>query len=100
MSPSARSIARQLALRDPVMRRVIRRVGVHELVVRGSGFPALVRAIVYQQISGAAGSSILRKVLASAGTDSTPGHDWFLAARTPTLRRAGLSPQKIGYLRD
>ncbi|HUZ80380.1 MAG TPA: DNA-3-methyladenine glycosylase 2 family protein [Thermoplasmata archaeon] len=100
MAPSSRSIARHLGRSDPVMAGIIRRVGLHEPPVRPSGFPALARAIIYQQISGAAGASILRKIQRTAGTRAMPPPRWFLASSDATLRSAGISPQKIRYLRD
>ena len=100
MGATPRSIARYLSTSDPVMARLIRRVGVHEVPVRPSGFLALARAIVFQQISGAAGASILRKVRRTAGTRGMPPPRWFLECSDTTLRSAGLSPQKVGYLRD
>jgi DNA-3-methyladenine glycosylase II len=100
MAPSPGSIARYLARSDPVLAGIIRRVGLHEPPVRPSGFAALARAIVYQQISGAAGASILRKVRRAAGTREMPPPRWFLTSTDTTLRSAGLSPQKIRYLRD
>lgn len=100
MTASARSIARHLSGSDPVMRSTIRRVGLRTLPVLPSGFPALARAIIYQQISGAAGTAILRKVQRTAGTRSMPPASWFLQASDRTLRSAGVSPQKMGYLRD
>ena len=100
MAVSSRSIARHLARSDPVMAGIIRRVGLHEPPVRPSGFPALARAIIYQQISGAAGASILRKIQRTAGTRAMPPPHWFLASSDGTLRSAGISPQKIRYLWD
>lgn len=100
MSPTPRSIARALGRSDPVLAGLIRRVGIRAPPVRPSGFPALARAIVYQQISGAAGSAILRKIRQTAGTRGIPSPRWFLDSSDATLRGAGISPQKVRYLRD
>jgi DNA-3-methyladenine glycosylase II len=59
-----------------------------------------VRAIVFQQISGAAGDSILRRVRKAHGGRGFPKPEWFLGASTETLKAAGLSPQKRGYVTD
>jgi DNA-3-methyladenine glycosylase II len=99
-TPSAHTVARYLAKRDPVLGRLIRRVGVRPIPSQGGGFPALVRSIVYQQISGAAGRSITARLVRAAGGRSLPSPEWFRTASDETLRKAGLSPQKIGYLRD
>lgn len=100
MNVGPRAIARHLAKADPVMAGVIRRVGIHSPPIRPSGFPALARAIIYQQISGAAGTAILRKIQRTAGTRSMPPPKWFLGSSDRTLRSAGVSPQKMRYLRD
>lgn len=96
----ARAIAQELSDADPVLGAIIRRLGVRSPPQSPGGFPALLRAIVYQQISGAAGAAILRRVRAVHGTGRTPPARWFSEAPDAELRRAGLSPQKIGYLRD
>jgi DNA-3-methyladenine glycosylase II len=96
----AKAIARELSAADPVLAKIIRRVGVRSPPQSPGGFPALLRSIVFQQISGAAGSAILRKIRAVHGTGRTPPARWFVEATDADLRRAGLSPQKIGYLRD
>lgn len=68
---------------------------------RGSrGFEALAEAIIYQQISGAAGDAILRRLRRSAGARRCPPARWFLKAGEVKLRACGLSPQKLGYLQD
>jgi DNA-3-methyladenine glycosylase II len=62
-------------------------------------FHALLRSIVYQQISGKAAASILARVEALYPNDTpTPA----LTLKTPAgkLRAAGLSPQKVVYIKD
>ncbi|MCI4345725.1 MAG: DNA-3-methyladenine glycosylase 2 family protein [Thermoplasmata archaeon] len=97
--PTPRAIAQALSRADPALARIIAKVGVQRPPQSPGGFPALLRSIVFQQISGAAGTAILRKVRAEYG-GKTPPARWFLEADTATLRRAGLSPQKIRYLKD
>lgn len=99
-SRSARPIARRLGRSDPVLAKIIHRVGPSEPPVRPAGFAALGRAIVFQQISGAAGSSIVRRLCRRSGTRGFPPPVWFLSAPVAELRRAGLSPQKVRYLKD
>jgi DNA-3-methyladenine glycosylase II len=62
-------------------------------------FHSLLRAIVYQQISGKAAASILARVEALF-PKSKPTPVLMLAMSVHKLRAAGLSPQKIGYARD
>ncbi len=98
--PSARAVARRLARADPVLARVIRSTGVVPLPRNAGGFRHLAEAILYQQISGAAGDAIVRRLEAVDGTGRFPTADWFCTADRATLRRAGVSPQKVGYLQD
>jgi DNA-3-methyladenine glycosylase II len=86
---------------DERIARVIEHVGTCHFVPRAEGthFDALVRAIVYQQLSGKAASTILGRVLALYG-GRYPTADELLATPEEQLRGAGLSRQKLGYLRD
>ncbi|MHB8351959.1 MAG: DNA-3-methyladenine glycosylase family protein [Thermoplasmata archaeon] len=85
---------------DPRLGAVIQWVGPRTIPRSASGFPGLARAIIFQQISGAAGEAIWRRVLAAGGRGRLPPAGWFLETPVLTLRAAGLSPQKIGYLKD
>lgn len=93
------SAVRHLKRSDPVLAEVVRRVGPCRFRTRqeGTHFEALVRAIVYQQLSGLAAATIHRRVIEELGA-VTPA----AVLRTPDdrLRAAGLSRQKIGYVRD
>lgn len=83
------------------MARVIEVVGPYRPTDRsgGSHFGALIRAIVYQQLSGKAAGTIHARFLALF-PDETPTAERVLAASDAQLRAVGLSRQKIGYLRD
>jgi DNA-3-methyladenine glycosylase II len=98
--PSARKIAKHLSSADPVLAKLIRRGGPTKLPSRGAGFPVLAQSILYQQISGAAGDAILRRLRAAHGGPGFPPPEWFSTISPDVLRRAGVSPQKIRYLRD
>ena len=65
----------------------------------GTHFEALIRAIVYQQLSGKAAGTIHARFLALF-PGGTPTPEGIIAASDATLRGVGLSRQKIGYLRD
>ena len=95
---SARAV-RHLRRSDPVLADVIRRVGPCRFVPRNNGthFEALARAIVYQQLSGSAASTIHGRVTEVLG-GVTP--EAVLATADAPLRAAGLSRQKIAYMRD
>lgn len=80
---------------------VIASVGPCRIQTRteGTHFQALTRSIVYQQLSGKAAGTIMGRFNALfAGGAAMP--DELLAMSDATLRGAGLSRQKIGYLRD
>ena len=86
---------------DPVLARVIARVGAcrFEPRAKGTHFHALLRSIVYQQLSGKAASTILDRVLSLyGGRYPRPGQ--LLETTDEALRQAGLSRQKLAYLRD
>lgn len=92
---------RHLKRVDPVLAAVIDRVGPCRLEPRqeGTHFDALVRSIVYQQLSGKAASTILARVHdLYGGRSPTPAE--LLATPDEALRSAGLSRQKLSYLKD
>lgn len=95
------SSIRHLKRADPVLATVIDLVGPCTLAPRreGTHFDALLRAIVYQQLSGKAASTILGRVLALFG-GRYPTAAELLATPDEQLRAAGLSRQKLGYVRD
>src|SRR5215210_5637051 len=86
---------------DPALARVIERVGRCGFVTRGTGthFDALVRAIVFQQLSGKAAATIHRRLEGLYG-GRAPTPEEILATSDEQLRSVGLSRQKIGYMRD
>ena len=99
-SPHAKAIA-HLTSADPVLATVIAQVGPCLLKARADGthFDAVVRAIIFQQLSGKAATTIHTRMLAHFGNrHPTPAE--LLAAEDDHLRAAGVSRQKIGYLRD
>ncbi len=86
---------------DPVMAEVIDKVGPFNLILRTAGthFDALVRSIVYQQLSGKAAATIHGRVL-QLFDPVAPLPPQIVTTAHDTLRRAGLSNQKAGYLRN
>ena len=102
MTPADYTRARRVLLRrDPILAALIREYGPCGLAAaqRADHFSALVRAIVFQQLSTKAASTIYARMVAllPAG-ELTPAA---LAQVTDEqLRTAGISRQKGGYLRD
>jgi 3-methyladenine DNA glycosylase/8-oxoguanine DNA glycosylase len=86
---------------DPVMGRVISLVGPNRFTVRreGTAFDFLARSIIYQQLSGKAAATIYERVRALAGAPWIAPQP-LQSCSDATLRAAGLSRQKISYLRD
>jgi DNA-3-methyladenine glycosylase II len=86
---------------DPVLRGVIAAVGPCAFAPRAEGthFEAVARAIVYQQLSGRAAGTIHGRFHGIYGGHA-PRPAELLATTDDALRAAGLSRQKIGYLRD
>src|SRR5688572_31163214 len=97
----ARKAGRHLRRVDPVLARVMDNVGPYRPANRtgGSHFGALIRAIVFQQLSGKAATTIHNRFLALY-PEETPIPALVLASTDEQLRAAGLSRQKISYLRD
>ena len=86
---------------DPVLAAIMRDVGPCRLRTdeTGGAFAALVESIVYQQITGKAAASIYGRVRKLIKRRHPRPQD-ILAATEEALRGAGLSRQKVAYLRD
>ncbi len=86
---------------DPRFAAVIARVGPCRFSPRAEGthFEAVARAIVYQQLSGKAAGTIHGRFHEIYG-GRAPEPAQLLATEDGSLRGAGLSRQKIAYLRD
>jgi 3-methyladenine DNA glycosylase/8-oxoguanine DNA glycosylase len=91
---------RALVAADPQLGALIERVGPCGLrrSPATAPFPALSRSIVYQQLSGKAAGTILRRVLDLFPDGYTP--EALLALPDAPLRAAGLSRAKLAALRD
>jgi len=83
------------------MVEVIDKVGPCTLQLRteGTHFDALIRSIVYQQLSGKAAATIHGRVRAMFNSE-TPLPPQVAAADHDALRKAGLSNQKAKYVRN
>jgi DNA-3-methyladenine glycosylase II len=98
---STRRAVAHLRRADPTLAAVIARVGPGRFEPRAEGthFEAVARAIVYQQLSGKAAGTIHGRFHAIYG-GRAPEPAELLATADEPLRAAGLSRQKLGYLRD
>jgi len=94
--PAAAAI---LSERDPVLARLMAAAGpVRVRPPAESHFAALVRAVVYQQLAGAAAAAIHGRLIAALGGEVTP--ERLLSLPDAALRSAGLSASKTASLRD
>ncbi len=94
-----RSGVQHLRKYDPRLAKVIARVGEFEFEREGPHFEALVEAIVYQQIAGSAAQAILKR-FKGLYNGNIPTPRQYLGTNIRKLRSAGLSPQKMSYIRD
>ena len=101
MTATHRSALAHLKRADPVLAQVIARVGPCRMEQRRTGthYDALVRSIVFQQLSGKAAGTIHRR-FCELYPGKRPRAELVLGTDDAQLRGAGLSRQKVGYLRD
>jgi DNA-3-methyladenine glycosylase II len=83
---------------DPIMAKIIKRVGPCELVMLQPTFETLARSITFQQLHGKAASTIFARVQKAVGRSFTATA--FLKAEAEALRACGLSRQKLAALTD
>jgi DNA-3-methyladenine glycosylase II len=103
LSADGYSRARRHLMRvDPVLGHVVERIGTCGLASRQrtDHLTALVSALVSQQLSTKAAATIFSRVLALFPDGAIPDHRALARLDDPQLRGAGLSRQKVGYLRD
>jgi 3-methyladenine DNA glycosylase/8-oxoguanine DNA glycosylase len=100
-TPDYKAAVEHLKSSDAKLRKLIEKVGEPTIKLRHSHtiFYALMRAIIYQQLAGAAASAIMGRVEALAdGYEMTP--EQLLSLPDERLRGAGLSKNKMAALRD
>lgn len=90
---------KHLSKRDKVLAKLIKRLGRIKVNWGGDSYESLMSAIIYQQISGAAGDSIERRFKALYN-NRMPSPKRFLATPGKKVRAAGISPQKYSYIVD
>jgi DNA-3-methyladenine glycosylase II len=93
---------RHLASKDPVLKELVTRAKIkpHRREKAQNHFKALADAILSQQLSGKAAATIFKRF-----TELFPGTDFpsprqVLKTRVSAMRKAGVSKQKAGYLKD
>ena len=93
--------AQYLSNADPVMAKLVTRFGPTDLKPRRlPPFQALAKAIVYQQLSGAAADTILQRFKKLFEGKAFPTPTQVLQLDVDRLRTAGLSRPNAKYIRD
>ncbi|HTM23308.1 MAG TPA: DNA-3-methyladenine glycosylase 2 family protein [Kofleriaceae bacterium] len=90
---------RHLRRADPELRGLITRHGPPSFKRTRDPFASLMRAIVYQQLSGSAASTIYGRFLGLFG-GAVPRPEQLLAVSAEQLRAVGLSRGKASFLHD
>ncbi|MGE0059747.1 MAG: DNA-3-methyladenine glycosylase [Dehalococcoidia bacterium] len=87
---------------DAQLAAIMDRVGDYNPTIRRvDPYASLLRTILFQQLAGAAANAIQRRFLALYGDDGQPpAPEQLLATSDEDLRGAGISRQKISYMRD
>ena len=87
---------------DTKLARLIRKIGPIEFkpAKQRTPFAALTRAVIGQQLSGAAATSIFKRLSALLPSGAALEHEDVLQVSDDTLRAAGLSWAKVATVKD
>lgn len=100
-NPSTLTYAAQyLSGKDAVLDPVISQAGTASITPHNNYYQELVEAIISQQLSVKAAATILKRFVALFPSEKFPTPSQIMVADIDVLRSAGLSRQKIGYIRD
>jgi DNA-3-methyladenine glycosylase II len=83
---------------DPILRKIITRIGSCRMQFDSPEFHSLAEAIIYQQLNGKAAETIFNRFTALAGEPLMP--EGILKLSDEQMRAVGLSKQKSSYLKD
>lgn len=92
------TIKKHLA-KDPILKPLIDQIVLKERMAQKTVYEALIRSIVFQQLSGKAASTIHSRFLALFD-DNFPHPQHIQTLSLEELRTAGLSRQKSGYIKN
>jgi DNA-3-methyladenine glycosylase II len=84
---------------DRKLGRLIKKHGLFEFTCEAGPFESLVEAVISQQLNSSAAESIFTKLKASLDGEHITAQS-LIELPLSKFRRAGVSPQKIRYLRD
>ena len=85
---------------DPVLCEIIERVGPYRIQHTEPDFETVARSIVFQQLSGSSARAIFGRLKEALGSDARMAPEGILSLPLADARDAGLSQQKVNYLRD
>jgi len=91
--------ARYLSKADPKIRQLVKTHGPIEFDAGGDPFESLVEAIISQQLNGQSARAIFGRLKAAMGCEVIDAQS-LKRMHGSRLRKVGVSPQKIRYLRD
>lgn len=89
-----------LSKNDPILARIIADVGALAITPRPERFAALARAIIFQQLAGAAARAIHNRFVGLYPEVEFPSPEQVLETPMEMLRGAGLSEKKALYIKD
>jgi DNA-3-methyladenine glycosylase II len=84
---------------DPRIQQLVKELGQIDFEAGGDPFESLVEAIISQQLSGRSAQAIFGRLKALVGCEVIEAHA-LGRMHVSRLRKAGVSPQKIRYLKD
>lgn len=84
--------------KDRIMAQIVSEFDVPVINTHKKYFQSLVRSIIYQQLSGKSAESIQKKFTSTLKNKVTPEN--ILSLSDIQFKNSGISPQKMGYLRD
>lgn len=94
------SLALTQLRKDPHLGPLVRKGSKPEFKPARNVYQALVRSIVYQQLSGKAAGTILKRFLGLFDGIGHPTPEMVLSMSVSRMRSAGLSGQKTEYIKD
>ena len=94
-----RNGTRHLRKNDKKLARAIDKVGPFKFELEDGYYESLVGAIIFQQLAGKAAQAILNR-FKQLYNGNIPSPEEYLRTDEGKLRSAGLSPQKMSYIRD
>ena len=90
---------RHLKRNDPILARIIGKVGPVKFELDDDHYEAVVGSIIFQQLAGPAARAILNR-FKQLYDGRLPSPKEYLETDVEKLRSSGLSPQKISYIKD